>query len=84
MYWAGDFENNTARACWKEHTISRLSMYRVFLIGFTLIFGPFVYFNIQKTKYLQMLTAAFRWMGEYRDILDPKDNEKPFLQLLPL
>jgi len=40
-------------------------MYRVFLIGFTLIFGPFVYFNIQKTKYLQMLTAAFRWMGEY-------------------
>ncbi|XP_052848769.1 transmembrane protein 104 homolog [Drosophila gunungcola] len=63
MYWPGDFKNNTSRACWKEHTISRLSMYRVFLIGFTLIFGPFVCFNIQKTKYLQMLTAAFRWMA---------------------
>ncbi|XP_017081325.1 transmembrane protein 104 homolog [Drosophila eugracilis] len=63
MYWSGDFENNTDQPCWKEHTISRLSMYRVFLIGFTLIFGPFAYFNVQKTKYLQMLTAAFRWMA---------------------
>ncbi|KAH8379897.1 hypothetical protein KR009_007832 [Drosophila setifemur] len=63
MYWPGDFKNNTARPCWKEHTISRLSMYRVFLIGFTLIFGPFVAFNVQKTKYLQILTGAFRWIA---------------------
>ncbi|KAH8293953.1 hypothetical protein KR054_006969 [Drosophila jambulina] len=65
MIWPGDFKNNTARPCWREHTISRLSMYRVFLIGFTLIFGPFAAFNVQKTKYLQMLTAAFRWLGKY-------------------
>ncbi|EDW39540.1 GL11905 [Drosophila persimilis] len=63
MFWPGDFRNNTAHACWKEHTISRLSVYRVILIGFTLIFGPFAAFSIQKTKYLQILTAIFRWMA---------------------
>lgn len=63
MYLAGDSQNNTSTPCWKEHTISRLSMYRVFLIGFTLIFGPFAAFNVQKTKYLQMLTAVFRWLA---------------------
>ncbi|XP_068142582.1 transmembrane protein 104 homolog [Drosophila tropicalis] len=61
MFWPGDFKNNTNSPCWMEHTISRLSMYRVFLIAFTVIFGPFAAFNVQKTKYLQVLTAFFRW-----------------------
>lgn len=25
--------------------------------------GPFVFFNIQKTKYLQLLTSAMRWLA---------------------
>lgn len=31
---------------------------------FTLLLGPFVFFNAQKTKYLQMLTSLMRWMGK--------------------
>ncbi|XP_064537653.1 transmembrane protein 104 homolog isoform X2 [Drosophila montana] len=38
-------------------------MYRIILIGFTLIFGPLAVLSIQKTKYLQILTAVFRCMA---------------------
>lgn len=31
---------------------------------FTLLLGPFAFFNAQKTKYLQMLTSLMRWMGK--------------------
>lgn len=30
---------------------------------FFLMLGPFVFFNIQKTKYLQLLTSAMRWLA---------------------
>ncbi|XP_030379559.1 transmembrane protein 104 homolog [Scaptodrosophila lebanonensis] len=63
LYWPADFKHNAIDACWEDHTISRLSMYRVFLIGFVMIFGPFTAFSVQKTKYLQMATAAFRWLA---------------------
>jgi len=41
--------------------MSRLDAYRVFLAGFTLVVGPFVFFNVTKTKYLQILTTIMRW-----------------------
>ncbi|XP_034472614.1 transmembrane protein 104 homolog [Drosophila innubila] len=63
LYGAGNFKSNETTACWKDREITRLSMYRLILIGFISIFGPLVLFGIQKTKYLQMLTAAFRWMA---------------------
>ncbi|CAJ0939958.1 unnamed protein product [Ranitomeya imitator] len=31
---------------------------------FTLFLGPFTFFNVQKTKYLQILTSLMRWIGE--------------------
>ncbi|KAG7271850.1 hypothetical protein CRUP_023760 [Coryphaenoides rupestris] len=31
---------------------------------FTLLLGPFTFFNAQKTKYLQILTSLMRWIGE--------------------
>ena len=31
---------------------------------FTLLLGPFTFFDIQKTKYLQILTSLMRWIGE--------------------
>ena len=31
---------------------------------FTVLLGPFVFFNVQKTKYLQMLTTVLRWLGK--------------------
>lgn len=30
---------------------------------FVFLLGPFVFFNIQKTKYLQLLTSAMRWLA---------------------
>lgn len=70
IQYLGNFEGNETneRACWKDHTISRLIMYRIILIGFTLIFGPLAVLSIQKTKYLQILTAVFRCLGT--DLLD--------------
>lgn len=31
---------------------------------FTLMLGPFVFFDAQKTKYLQILTSLMRWIGK--------------------
>lgn len=31
---------------------------------FTLMLGPFTFFNAQKTKYLQILTSLMRWLGK--------------------
>lgn len=31
---------------------------------FTLLLGPFTFFDVQKTKYLQILTSLMRWVGE--------------------
>lgn len=31
---------------------------------FTVLLGPFTYFDVQKTKYLQIITTLFRWMGK--------------------
>ncbi|EDV90947.1 transmembrane protein 104 homolog [Drosophila grimshawi] len=65
IYLPGDFESNNNRACWpqSETTISRKMIYRLILMGFTLIFGPLVFCGIQKTKYLQILTAICRWLA---------------------
>lgn len=32
---------------------------------FTLLLGPFTFFNAQKTKYLQILTSLMRWIGKF-------------------
>lgn len=31
---------------------------------FTVLLGPFTFFDVQKTKYLQILTSLMRWIGE--------------------
>ncbi|XP_033106687.1 transmembrane protein 104-like [Anneissia japonica] len=49
--------------CWKGHTISKINVYRIYLTLFTLILGPFVFFNVQKTKYLQYFTTVMRWFA---------------------
>ncbi|KRG07370.1 transmembrane protein 104 homolog isoform X2 [Drosophila mojavensis] len=63
MRLLGGLKDNDNRTCWKEHNVSRLIVYRIILIGFTMLFGPLVLFSIQKTKYLQMLTVVFRWLA---------------------
>lgn len=41
--------------------MSKLAVYRLFILAFALIIGPFSYFNVQKTKYFQMATTTMRW-----------------------
>lgn len=52
-----------ADECWTiSHTvISRGVAYRIFglVVLFTLV--PFAYFDVSKTKYMQLLTTLFRW-----------------------
>lgn len=47
--------------CWENSSLMKIQMYRIFVIIFVLSVGPFSYFNIQKTKYLQMFTTTMRW-----------------------
>uniref|UniRef100_A0A1I8NQ37 Amino acid transporter transmembrane domain-containing protein n=1 Tax=Stomoxys calcitrans TaxID=35570 RepID=A0A1I8NQ37_STOCA len=54
-------EEDAIKQCWQNHTLTRLNVYRLFLVGFICIFGPFAAFSVQKTKYLQIITVIFRW-----------------------
>ncbi|XP_028163130.1 transmembrane protein 104 homolog [Ostrinia furnacalis] len=42
---------------------SRLEVYRIALLTFVGAMGPFVFFNVQKTKYLQLFTSGMRWLA---------------------
>nr|XP_006635158.1 PREDICTED: transmembrane protein 104 isoform X2 [Lepisosteus oculatus] len=52
---------NDTDACWGP--VKRKDAYRVFLTIFTLLLGPFTFFNAQKTKYLQIMTSLMRWIA---------------------
>ncbi|CAG9786291.1 unnamed protein product [Diatraea saccharalis] len=45
------------------HVYTRIEVYRVALLTFVGIMGPFVFFNVQKTKYLQLFTSGMRWLA---------------------
>ncbi|XP_075231085.1 transmembrane protein 104 homolog isoform X2 [Lycorma delicatula] len=49
--------------CWSNSSMTEKQAYRLFLCAFLVVFGPFAYFNVQKTKYLQMLTSVTRWLA---------------------
>lgn len=49
--------------CWEDSVLSRYDVYRLCLVVFIGILGPFVFFNVQKTKYLQLVTVLFRWLA---------------------
>ena len=37
--------------------------FRIFLAVFTVMAGPFGFFNVTKTKYLQIFTSLMRWLA---------------------
>jgi len=49
--------------CWPGHTQTRLDAYRIFLAGFVSTIGLFVFCNVTKTKYLQIVTTLMRWQA---------------------
>ncbi|XP_038013098.1 transmembrane protein 104 isoform X4 [Motacilla alba alba] len=40
-----------------------ISCKKLFMAAFTLLLGPFTFFNVQKTKYLQIMTSLMRWIA---------------------
>lgn len=49
--------------CWEGYPMTRLSMYRILVGVFLACLGPFAFFNVQKTKYLQLVTSFMRWLA---------------------
>jgi len=43
--------------------LSRFEMYQIMLTVFFVCMLPFVFFNVQKTKWLQIITSALRWIS---------------------
>ncbi|XP_021915287.1 transmembrane protein 104 homolog isoform X2 [Zootermopsis nevadensis] len=49
--------------CWENVDLTRIGVYRVFLGVFLAALGPFAFFDMQKTKYLQMFSAILRQLA---------------------
>jgi len=49
--------------CWEGSSQTRLDAYRIFLAVFICTIGQFVFCNVTKTKYLQMMTTLMRWQA---------------------
>lgn len=62
-----DAELDPPLECWPG--MPRTTFYRLCLVAFVCLLGPFVFFNPAKTKPLQMLTALFRWLAFFVMIL---------------
>lgn len=59
----GNSSENFNVKCWDNSDLTKLDMYRVYIMIFALVVGPFTYFNLQKTKYLQFFTISIRWIA---------------------
>lgn len=49
--------------CWPGVSVTRKNGYRIFVGVFFLAVGWFTFFNVQKTKYLQLITTGSRWIA---------------------
>jgi len=49
--------------CWDNVTLTRSDAYRIYVALFLVLLGPFTFFNVSKTKYLQMFTTVMRWVA---------------------
>lgn len=50
--------------CWTSlPSLSRLNAYRLFVCSLNALVGPFVFFNMQKTKFIQMVSTVVRWLA---------------------
>ena len=57
------FEGNVYLPCRRVKKLSIIEMYRCMLSVFTIVLGPFVFLNISKTKFLQVVTTIFRLLS---------------------
>jgi len=50
--------------CWSSvPSLSRMNTYRIFVACFNLLIGPLVFYNLSKTKFLQLATTIMRWVA---------------------
>jgi amino acid permease len=50
--------------CWDSHPyFDRSAVYRLLIVVVATLLGPFTFFNVQKTKYLQVFTSLLRWLS---------------------
>lgn len=40
-----------------------MNAYRIYVVIFNLLIGPLVFYNLQKTKFLQLVTTIMRWLA---------------------
>lgn len=58
-----DSTKSNNKTCPGWGSVTQGNVYRVFLAIFTVTLGPFAFFNVQKTKYLQIFTTLMRWVA---------------------
>lgn len=49
--------------CWNSVSLNRMNAYRIYVVVFNLLIGPLVFYNLQKTKFLQLATTLMRWLA---------------------
>ena len=55
---------NEADPCWSNiQWLSRMNSYRIFVVIFNLLLGPLVFYDLQKTIVIQILTIFMRWLA---------------------
>ncbi|ESN99538.1 hypothetical protein HELRODRAFT_101525 [Helobdella robusta] len=55
--------------CWIDTTLTRIDIYRIYVACFIFLLGSFVFFNLQKTKYLQVATSVMRWIAFFTMVI---------------
>ncbi|XP_050542099.1 transmembrane protein 104 homolog isoform X2 [Daktulosphaira vitifoliae] len=51
---------NESSLCWENYSFTRHEVYLAYLGLYIISFGPFTFFNVQKTKYLQVISFVMR------------------------
>lgn len=55
--------NDFELACRSSSGLLKIDVYRIYVAMFAFTVCPFAYFNVQKTKYLQLFTSSMRWIA---------------------
>ncbi|KAJ9589497.1 hypothetical protein L9F63_017314, partial [Diploptera punctata] len=59
---SSNFTTPDTDVCWEKTSLTRIDAYRLFLWSIHTV-GSFAFFDVQKTKYLQMLTTILRQLA---------------------
>ncbi|CAH8503068.1 unnamed protein product [Schistosoma intercalatum] len=49
--------------CWGSSSLTRLDVYRILVVCFGACVCPFLFFNVIRSRWLQLLTVCLRWIG---------------------